>query len=105
MECEDIPELNLITNCRTFELKKMKFYLKKKTTCKVLFFEVFIIRSVVFHGKMCVLHKEVDSGSVLSKVLVYVMTGLYPSGKLFHLGKPEPVKDGRNKNGMLAKTT
>lgn len=63
----------------------------------MLFFDVFIIHSMVFQGKMSVLHKEVDSRSVLSKVLVYVMTGLYPSGKLFHLGKPEPVKDGRNK--------
>lgn len=42
-------------------------------------------------------------GLWLSKVLIYVMTDLYPSSKLFPWGKPEPVRGGRKKNDMLVK--
>lgn len=38
-------------------------------------------------------------------IKVYVMTDLYPSGKLFHLGKAEPVRDERKKNSMLVKVS
>lgn len=74
MECENIPELSLISNHRTFELKNREvLYLKKK--CKLVFLLGFYC-SFSISRKNVISSQRGREGQWVSETLMYVVTDL-----------------------------